>query len=83
MALCTSEFVGISSNIMWADFRDTHALFYPKAGRFIGYNQDGVMLLGKKDLSLVNGVWIAEEDLNLMSKFPDIPALELELCLIE
>lgn len=83
MALCTSEYVSISSEIMWADFRDTHALYFSRAGRFVGFNQDGFLLLGQEGLHLIGGYWFLQEDPVAIQKFKELPATELELKLIK
>lgn len=83
MALCTAEYVSLNTEIKWADFKDTHALFFPKAQRFVGYNRDGMLLIGKPELVMVDGLWLLEEDPELIQKFKDEPAINLMLSIIK
>jgi len=82
MALCTSEGVNLQSYIMWADFRDTHALYLPKAKRFVGYNRDGFLLIGKSECRMVDGLWLIEEDPELIMRHSEEPAMNLVLQII-
>ena len=83
MALITAEYVDKSATIMWADFKDTHALYHPRAERFVGCNQDGMLILGKPHPELINGVWILVEDPDLIGKYSDLPAFSLVLKVID
>jgi hypothetical protein len=82
MVLLTTEFVGPGCKIQWADFKDTHALYFEKAGRFVGFNQDGVVLLGKRDLQMLGGVWILEEDPEMIIKYQNISISQTTLKII-
>lgn len=83
MALLTAEFVGKDAVICWADFKDTHALFHPKIGKFVGFNTDGFMMFGTNKIIMKDGLWLIEEDINSIVKYQDVSASELSLALIK
>lgn len=83
MALATTEYISDSQEIMWADFKDTHALYSAELEAFIGYNSDGQLLSGKTPLLMVNGLWILQEDPEKIKSRNDIKSLNLMLKVIE
>lgn len=83
MVLLTAEEVNIDSEIGMADFRDTHALYHEKSGRFAGLCEDGSIRLGSSPLELVNGIWYLSEDIEAQKANPDLPAVSLVLKIID
>lgn len=83
MALTTIEHVGINKEIMWADFKDTHALYSERSNSFIGYNIEGQLLSGLEPLYLVDGLWILKEDPKKILKYLDLKSSELTLKIIK
>lgn len=83
MVLLTAEEVSLESDMGVADFRDTHALYHEKSGRFVGLCEDGVMRLGSVPPELVNGVWYLLEDPEAQAANPDLPAMGLVLRIID
>lgn len=45
-----------------ADFRDDHALFIPKVGRWVGMSPTRGLRFGAGPLRMVDGVWYCSED---------------------
>lgn len=70
LVLMTAEDVEAGAVMKMADFRDTHALFYSRFGRWLGLSRRGVRL-GTSPLRLVDGIWYAAEDRELSDANPD------------
>jgi hypothetical protein len=82
MALLTAEEAGPGNEIMAADFKDTHALFHARSGKFVGLRRDGSMWTGEPPMSLVDGLWFIGES-EAQPQLTEIPAAELTLRKIE
>jgi hypothetical protein len=82
MALLTAEAVSRNCPMRWADHRDTHALYHSESGRFVGLNIDGELLLGQEGIRMVDGVWILQEDPEMLKKYLNLNPLNLMLQII-
>lgn len=80
--LLTTDEIVKDNPMQFADFKDTHAVFYNPARRFLGLNHFGNITLGKTPL-MINGIWYINPDkkVNLAYKnhTPDISKMELVL----
>lgn len=61
LVLLTAEEVAAGLEMKMADFRDSHALFYPPLGAWLGMSTAGVEL-GSGDPQMVAGVWYVRRD---------------------
>ncbi len=78
VALLTAHEVGKGEELHLADFRDTHALYYSTFRSWIGLTKTRGLRPGKRDAVLVNGVWYAEEDMDVAGANPDhVPDVSL------
>lgn len=76
----TSDSIHISATICIADFRDLKAIYHPGLSRFVGVDQEGVLWMLRKEVQMVNGIWIGIKDESI--KLTDINPLSCSLQVI-
>jgi hypothetical protein len=81
MVLLTIQDLVDEVPLMIADFRDTHALFHPKSGRFLGLTRNRGMRMGKSPIQMIDGIWYINEDDEIAEKFKDLEVKSEDLIL--
>jgi hypothetical protein len=73
LVLMTVEHLGDPDMKMQiADFRDDHALFIPKVGRWVGMSPSRGLRFGSGPLRMVNGIWYCSEDRESQRGYEDL-----------
>lgn len=70
LILLTVEDVRAGEELKMADFRDSYALFYEGADRWLGLSREGVRL-GKGPFRMWDGVWLCQEDREACAALPN------------
>lgn len=71
LVLMTVSSISDNEKLQIADFTDTQALVFAKNGCYIGMSRDRGLRFGKPPASLVDGIWLVDEDQKMQEGWGD------------
>lgn len=71
-ALLTVPDIDGHGRMYLADFRDSQVLIFKPSGNFLGFSKEKGIRLCRGPMSMVNGIWVVQEDKSAVESYKDI-----------